>query len=102
MASKVRYAAAIGLGEFPWDMLRYDFCTPATEHDSGLLVYRDEEFVRMIVLKRWDVAGRWTPDRWNSFRWSLIVGTGGLGGGFATEEEARRMGQQCLVSIHKP
>ena len=57
-----------GRGEFPFDMLRYDTCYPASPVDSAGLY------------GGWDAEGRtvqlitngqtFTPDRWRSFGWT--------------------------------
>lgn len=99
--ARIRYAAAVGHGDFPFDMLRYDFCAPSSEaQDSYFLDYasKDREVTRVIVLKRWDGAGRWTPDRWKSFGWELVCETFA---GFATEEEARKQGEYYATRISK-
>lgn len=95
---KQEFAAAVGRGEFPFDMLRYDNCFPATEaHDSGALVTTDNG-LRVVVLKRWRVAGSWTPARWESFGWKLVtkIEHHEPAIGFDTVQEARDAGYQSI------
>jgi hypothetical protein len=55
-----------GSGEFPYDMLRYDQCWPATEmNDSGKLGTRSNE-TRKVVLRGLRAP---TDGRWQSFGW---------------------------------
>jgi hypothetical protein len=58
-----------GRGMFPFDMLRYDLCWPASESDSALLFYNDPHSHRHINLK-----GLKTPTaaRWHSFGWEVV------------------------------
>lgn len=79
---KIEYAVVVGSGPFAWDMLRYDFCSPANEsNDAHTLEHIEWQTVvegrelypfRSVVLKRWKVAGDWTPARWKSQGWDLI------------------------------
>ena len=57
-----------GSGEFPYDMLRYDQCWPATEAvDSGRLGTRSNE-LRTVRLRGLRSP---TTGRWNSFSWRV-------------------------------
>lgn len=86
------FGVVTGMGEFPWDMLRYDHCAPAREADSGAL---PEICERAIVLKRYaGQPGTWTADRWKSFGWKLLlefekVGFGNLGDAVRVAEQWR-------------
>lgn len=60
---------AIGSGTFPYDMLRYDACTPADE--SGARSMGDFEY-RRILMRRYAPVRTWaTPRRWESFGWKV-------------------------------
>jgi hypothetical protein len=55
-----------GRGDFPFDMLRYDCCYPASTDDALKL---GETFIwRTICLAA--THGTFTPARWASFGWS--------------------------------
>lgn len=56
-----------GFGQFPYDMLRYDNCWPATESDSVLL--ESHKLTARVVTLETDEATTLTPDRWRSFGW---------------------------------
>ena len=79
--------AVEGKGEFPFDMLRYDVCFPATQNDVSMLnkqyEYPDREgpnqgdckrqINRTVRLTR--LSGNTngpTVDRWKSFGWTVI------------------------------
>jgi hypothetical protein len=70
-----------GRGEFPFDMLRYDACFPASSTDAALMAVpersRIDGFPRTITikLKRWVPPGypfKPTAERWASFGWSVV------------------------------
>lgn len=93
---RIEFAAVVGSGDFPVDMFRYDFCSPATESDSYGAGQGDTLAgcgLRVVVVKRIIapdvVGGSWTPDRWRSFGWSLVVSNPG----FRSMEDARRAGE---------
>jgi hypothetical protein len=66
------FAVAIGSGEFPPDMLRYDSCWPAFESQAIDLRHHTE--LGAIILARSACAnGTWTPERWRGFGWRLEV-----------------------------
>jgi hypothetical protein len=68
------YAVVTGTGMFPFDMLRYDGCSPAFETQAHLLeeLHSYDLEVRFIVLKRFNCQmSQWTPDRWASFGWQF-------------------------------
>lgn len=66
---------ATGFGEFPYDMLRHDACWPARGEDAG----RIEAHGRHAVggMGRYTVRlhshRRPTPERWESFRWTITA-----------------------------
>lgn len=77
-----------GMGQFPYDMLRYDHCWPATEsHDSAGLMTptmdrADEYFALRTVTLRRHTQGKGTNyhdtpqcDRWRSFGWVVSAVT---------------------------
>lgn len=100
---KIEYAAAIGSMTFPWDMLRYDFCSPSSESEdssqletlaSPLNRKLDESTqLRVIVVRRTKGLGKFTPERWRSFGWELLPG-------FDNEHTARGAGVR-FVEQHK-
>lgn len=61
-----------GIGEFPFDMLRYDRCSPSTQEDVPRMVdynhMREIELVKYTDLK---TNPRVTTARWNSFGWAV-------------------------------
>jgi hypothetical protein len=60
-----------GKGDFPFDMLRYDLCWPASEQDARLLPTDRHPYTgRTINLK-----GLKTPTaaRWASFGWNVVA-----------------------------
>jgi len=101
---KLEYAVVVGSGAFPWDMLRYDFCSPATEADDAhaleriewaAVMEKEEPFpFRAVVLKRWKVAGDWTPARWKSQGWDML----GVFPEYSLEE-ARRKGLEAVKRL---
>ena len=72
-----------GSGEFPWDMLRYDNCFPASEQDSVRLDYdhHSRESLttpRTVELKSISLSkpcARPTNGRWESFGWEIVQGS---------------------------
>jgi hypothetical protein len=67
---KLRTFVVCGSGDFPYDMLRYDACWPATEGDSALLSPRYIEH-RQVTLET--ISGfETTPERWKSFLWEVL------------------------------
>jgi len=68
----LEYAVAVGVGEFPFDMLRYDQAYPAIENEMYVLTESDPTRERAIVLNRWKCQpGSFTPQRWQSFLWKI-------------------------------
>jgi hypothetical protein len=71
-----------GCGDFPFDMLRYDRCYPASELESdGLdnnrVTHCHEHFnkPREVKLARWvelKTGAIPTTDRWRSFGWTVV------------------------------
>jgi len=111
--ARIEYAAVVGTGQFPFDMLRYDFCSPASESKDCSQLGRltdptlsdkatAEEFIkiRVVVVKRVFadcVGGDWTPARWQSFGWELVAGMGRRR--FEYEDDARRAGENYAASL---
>jgi hypothetical protein len=56
-------------GTFPYDMLRYDNCVPATETDSGKMGRRD---LRQVTLRRFCSTKTPASPRWASFGATII------------------------------
>lgn len=56
--------------EFPWDMLRYDQCFPASTDDAMKMT---QEGKRTIRLRCHNHLGIPTVDRWRSFGWSVLA-----------------------------
>lgn len=71
---KLEYAIAVGAGPFPFDMLRYDHCFPASESYSGEMGRDHYNHERVVIVARYrPQPGHWTVDRWKSFGWELIT-----------------------------
>jgi hypothetical protein len=71
---------AEGVGEFPYDMLRYDSCYPDTEQDSALLgkpYPQDRTERRSVRLRRVVPMAKALPTfaRWASFGWTVYTET---------------------------
>jgi hypothetical protein len=72
--------AVKGRGVFPFDMLRYDRCFPASERDSRLI--EDTTHPRRaldpaettVTLAMADPKRLPTEARWASFRWTVVDG----------------------------
>ncbi len=64
-----------GAGSFPFDMLRYDHCYPATSADAALLEHHEHD-LRHVVLWADSPDRHWRPEtgRWKSFCWEVING----------------------------
>lgn len=64
---------------FPLDMLRYDACYPDTEQDSLAMTRTiiDRSNMTWVVLRqdeeRSHQAANWTPARWRSFGWEVVL-----------------------------
>jgi hypothetical protein len=56
-----------GSRDFPFDMLRYDRCFPATGEDAYKLDHESRD-LRTVKLLSYNEP---TPDRWMSFGWSM-------------------------------
>jgi hypothetical protein len=67
---KLKTFVVEGAGQFPYDMLRYDACWPATENDSRLLegTLRERRRVAIETIASFTL----TPDRWASFGWKIV------------------------------
>jgi hypothetical protein len=61
-----------GIGLFPFDMLRYDYCWPASERDSAKIENRGHSKTREITLR--SLAPEPTLARWKSFGWEVVGG----------------------------
>lgn len=70
--AKINRFTVHGFGEFPWDMLRYDACWPATEGDSALMEAHHRE--RRSITLQTDSDSAPTIGRWNSFLWPVADG----------------------------
>lgn len=57
-----------GSKDFPFDMLRYDACYPATSEDAIKLAARDSRKITLIST----IIAEPTAGRWNSFGWVVI------------------------------
>ena len=55
-----------GVNQFPFDMLRYDLCWPASERDSNMLAMVGQRTMALKSLKPPTTA------RWGSFGWKVI------------------------------
>lgn len=78
-------ACVSGSGPFPWDMLRYDGCYPASEHDVFHMVgvkqevdrttYEDlkpvTRHVNLICVTTARISTPFTRKKWESFGWTL-------------------------------
>lgn len=93
---KLVYAIAVGNGPFPFDMLRYDHCFPASESYSGEVGRAHYHHDRVVILARYEMQpGHWTTARWKSFGWELIT-YGGDEFGFERFEEAKGTADKIL------
>ncbi len=63
-----------GKGTFPYDMLRYDRCWPATEEDSHMMHWNAAREIRLSTAS-YDGNNQSAPTigRWNSFLWRVIA-----------------------------
>ena len=62
-----------GMGEFPYDMLRYDGCYPRTEADSAELSrHSTRRRIVQLIAERQPGEPLATPERWESFNWRVI------------------------------
>ncbi len=58
-----------GSGLFPFDMLRFDSCWPATGGDAAYMAdYMGERKMRSVRMRSYREP---TIDRWSSFGWSV-------------------------------
>lgn len=66
---------------FPVDMLRHDYCWPASEEDSGKISRTFEDTAKMEVVEielRREVGNKKflpTSGRWESFLWKVVEGS---------------------------
>lgn len=69
MAMKFHTITITGRGAFPVDMLRYDCCFPASEHDSYAILhtFQKHEDWSIRLSKYSDSSEPWTLARWSSF-----------------------------------
>ncbi len=64
-----------GSGVFPFDMLRYDQCAPASPSDAAAMEQNHGR--RRVTLNRYSVEGaRACADRWRSFLWAVVEDEG--------------------------
>lgn len=68
-----------GHGVFPFDMLRYDRCFPATERDSHTVEHTTRGRLatgeaRTVTLTMADPKRLPTEARWQSFGWTVVDG----------------------------
>jgi hypothetical protein len=61
-----------GKNDFPFDMLRYDLCWPASESDSSLISFSITQPGRERTIKLKGLTGP-TPRRWASFGWTVVA-----------------------------
>lgn len=67
-----------GTGMFPYDMLRYDSCTPRYQRDVSIMLesgQRKVELVRVHEGKKPPI----TDERWASFGWRVVRRGAGFG-----------------------
>lgn len=67
-----------GAGQFPFDMLRYDSCYPATQGDAFALEPHRRERRKVTLLANVTVQEIFSvPDheRWQSFMWKVVDGS---------------------------
>lgn len=62
------YYQVEGVGEFPWDMLRYDSAFPYSESDSAQL-QRHKKSLRIVNIQSNNPP---TVERWKSFGWRVV------------------------------
>ena len=74
--SKIVEIVAVGRGEFPMDMLRYDSCWPASEVDSYVIADSLKKYGewQVVLRKNVDAGVRepWMKPRWSSFGVQLV------------------------------
>jgi hypothetical protein len=96
---KKEFAVVVGSGPFPFDMLRYDACFPGDESNSRELGHGHYNHNRVVVVAKYtQQPGNWTPDRWKSFGWTLIVPSRR---GFQSIEDARQIADITLAECKK-
>lgn len=63
----------VGKDHFPFDMLRYDACFPATGESAVSLSIPRTQKERTVTLRRFAVDKSWEPTcaRWASFGWTV-------------------------------
>ncbi len=65
-----------GAGQFPFDMLRYDSCHPATESDAAALEHHRKERRKVTLLATApDAKNAPSNGRWRSFMWTVVDGS---------------------------
>jgi hypothetical protein len=76
----VHYAEVHGVGQFPLDMLRYDWASPVNftfdgkdRHGSPLPLHNPSFGFTGLVIATVGATqkARWTPERWRSFMWHI-------------------------------
>jgi hypothetical protein len=67
---ELEFAVVAGRGSFPFDMLRYDRCSPFRGEETSRLE-REDGSRALIVVRYAGQPGQWTDARWSSFGWGL-------------------------------
>lgn len=71
MALKLNQFTVRGSGRFPFDMLRYDCCWPASQVDVNSISNEVLIVERMITLHTHNINAP-TIGRWESFGWRVL------------------------------
>jgi hypothetical protein len=68
-----------GVVSFPIDMLRYDSCRPAHEHDSNAIIRTFDGHLEKPIVEVWCLnrSPGWGPtvERWKSMGWRVMLET---------------------------
>ena len=67
-----RFYVVEGIGEFPFDMLRYDCSFPASEADARRAQHRASQRRRVALISRRVNDSEPTAARWESFTWGVV------------------------------
>jgi hypothetical protein len=72
MATYTHTFEVTGVGEFAYDMLRYDMCFPDRETDTSLMTMKHSR--TLSVTQVWNTKNPViSPLRWASFGWNVDV-----------------------------